>query len=147
MNQLSHGIHGPQTHFHQHVARPRLTFEEIHHERTRPLGVCIGFPENARFLALSHAVGALAVVLAFVVLVVREKTIVSRRLVRPELPGLLGGGLALVIMAQVSSSGFTDAGGPADWFLIVLACGVDLVATIVLTFSVMGWLSMWRQST
>ncbi len=86
-------------------------------------------------------------VLAFVVLVVREKTIVSRRLVRPELPGLLGGGLALVIMAQVSSSGFTDAGGPADWFLIVLACGVDLVATIVLTFSVMGWLSIWRQST
>jgi hypothetical protein len=66
-----------------------------------------------------------------------EKTIVSRRLVHAELLGLLGGGPTLVIMAQVSSSGFTDAGGPADWFLIVLVYGVGLVATIVLTYS--GW--------
>jgi len=86
------------------------------------------------------------VMLAFVVLVIREKTIVSRRLVRAELLGLLGGGLALVIMAKVSSSGFTDAGGPADWFLIALVYGAGLVATIVLAYSVMGWLSM-RRST
>ncbi len=35
--------------------------------------------------------------------------------------GLLGGALALVVMAKVLSSGFTDAGGPADWFLIALS--------------------------
>lgn len=80
-------------------------------------------------------------VLAFVALLVREGGIVSRRLVRAELLGLLGGGVALVIMAKVSSSGFTDAGGPADWFLIALVYGVGLVATTVLTYAVMGWLS------
>lgn len=89
---------------------------------------------------------ALLVGLAFVVLVIREKTIVSRRLVRAELLGLLGGGLALVVMAKVSSSGFTDAGGPADWILIALVYGAGLVATIVLTYALMGWLSVRRRT-
>ncbi|MFM6985654.1 MAG: DUF5368 domain-containing protein [Hydrogenophaga sp.] len=83
---------------------------------------------------------ALAAVAAFVSLVVREKGIVSRRLVHAELLGLVGGGVALVIMAQVSSSGFTDAGGPADWFLIALVYGVGAVATVILTYAVMGWM-------
>lgn len=78
---------------------------------------------------------------AFVGLLVRERGIVSRRLVRAELLGLLGGVLALVIMAQVSSSGFTDAGGPADWFLIALVYGIGAVATTVLTYAAMGWMS------
>jgi hypothetical protein len=95
------------------------------------------FQEMLGFWLWAMLLGALAVVLAFVFLVVWEKTIVSRRLVHAELLGLLGGGPTLVIMAQVSSSGFTDAGGPADWFLIVLVYGVGLVATIVLTYS--GW--------
>ena len=77
---------------------------------------------------------------AFVALLVREGGLVSRRLVQSELLGLLGGGVALVIMAQVSSSGFTDAGGPADWFLIALVYGVGLVATTVLVYTLMGWM-------
>jgi len=80
-------------------------------------------------------------VAAFIALVLREGGIVSRRLVRAELLGLLGGGVALVIMAKVSSSGFTDAGGPADWFLIALVYGVGLVATTILTYAAMGWIS------
>lgn len=84
--------------------------------------------------------GAFVAVVAFVALVVREKGIVSRRLVRAELLGLVGGVVALVIMAQVSSSGFTDAGGPADWFLIALVYGVGAVTTAVLTYAVMGWM-------
>jgi len=78
-------------------------------------------------------------VVAFVALLLREGGIVSRRLVRAELLGLLGGVVALVIMAKVSSSGFTDAGGPADWFLIALVYGVGLVATTILTYALMGW--------
>jgi hypothetical protein len=85
-------------------------------------------------------VGVLGVA-AFLALLVREGGLVSRRLVQAELLGLLGGGLALVIMAQVSSSGFTDAGGPADWFLIALVYGVGLVATTVLAYTLMGWIT------
>jgi hypothetical protein len=102
------------------------------------------FQEMLGFWLWIMLLGALAVGLAFVVLVVREKTIVSRRLVYAELLGLLGGGLALVIMAKVSSSGFTDAGGPADYILIALVYGAGLVATIILAYSVMGWMSPRR---
>ena len=78
---------------------------------------------------------------AFVLLLMKEKTIVSRRLVRSELAGLVGGVLALVLMAKVSSSGFTDAGGPADWFLIALVFGLGLAGTTILAYSAMGWLA------
>lgn len=79
---------------------------------------------------------------AFVLLLLKEKTIVSRRLVRSELAGLVGGVLALVLMAKVSSSGFTDAGGPADWFLIALVFGLGLAGTTILAYSAMGWLAL-----
>lgn len=79
---------------------------------------------------------------AFVLLLLKEKAIVSRRLVRAELAGLAGGVLALVLMAKVSSSGFTDAGGPADWFLIALVFGLGLAGTTILAYSTMGWLAL-----
>lgn len=89
----------------------------------------------------------LVAVVAFVALVMRERGIVSRRLVRAELLGLVGGVVALVIMAQVSSSGFTDAGGPADWVLIALVYGVGAVATVILTYAVMGWMNTRKAGT
>ena len=59
---------------------------------------------------------SLGATLAFAALLVKEKGLVAKRLVRAEIAGVFGGALALVLMAKVSSSGFTDAGGPADWF-------------------------------
>ena len=47
-------------------------------------------------------------------------------------------------MAKVSSSGFTDAGGPADWFLIALVFGLGLVGATILVYTVAGWV---RSST
>jgi hypothetical protein len=91
------------------------------------------------WILLFLAIGGLA---AFVALLLRERKLVSRRLVRAELAGLAGGALALVIMAQVSSSGFTDAGGPADWFLIALVFGVGLAGTTVLVYAITGWHSL-----
>lgn len=84
--------------------------------------------------------GALCAV-ALLALVVRERRLVSRRLIHAELLGLVGGGAALGLMAKVSSSGFTDAGGPADWLLIALVYGAGLMATIVLAYTALGWLS------
>lgn len=88
---------------------------------------------------------AVVAVIAFLALVLRERGIASRRLVRAELLGLMGGGVALVIMARVSSSGFTDAGGPADWFLIALVYGMGAVATVILTYAIMGWMELRRR--
>ena len=88
------------------------------------------------WLLIAASVAATA---AFVMLLIRENGIVSRRLVKAEIAGVFGGGLALVLMAKVSSSGFTDAGGPADWFLIGLVYGAGLIGTVILVYSALGW--------
>lgn len=82
--------------------------------------------------------------LAFVGLLVRERGIVATRMMRSQLLGVLGGVLALALMARVSSSGFTDAGGPADWFLIALVFGCGLIGTTAITYGALGWLRVVR---
>ncbi|HLT05661.1 MAG TPA: DUF5368 domain-containing protein [Pseudomonas sp.] len=90
----------------------------------------------------------LAVVLlgtaAFVALLVRERGIAARRLVRAQLVGLVGGVLALVLMAQVSSSGFTDAAGPIDWILIVAVYVLGMLGSMVLAYTAVGWACLLR---
>lgn len=78
---------------------------------------------------------------AFVGLLLKEKHLVSKRLIGSELVGVIGGGLALVLMAKVSSSGFTDAAGPIDWLLIASVFGLGLVGTTVLSYTLVGWYS------
>ncbi len=82
--------------------------------------------------------------LAFAFLLIREKGIIATRMLRCQAVGVLGGMSALVVMAKVSSSGFTDAGGPADWFLIALVFGLGLVGTTVITYGASGWLKVIR---
>jgi len=106
-----------------------------------PLVFLSVFQEMLGFWLWLMLIAGVLCVAAFLALLVRERQVVSRRLIQAELLGLLGGVVALFIMVKVSSSGFTDAGGPADWFLIALVYGVGLVATVVLTYTTMGWLS------
>lgn len=77
--------------------------------------------------------------LAFLLLLVRERKIYSRRLMWSQLAGLFGGVMSLVIMAKVSASGYSDAAGPADWILLVLVFAVGAVGTTVLTYTIVGW--------
>ena len=83
--------------------------------------------------------------LAFMLLLVRERKIVSRRFVRSQALGLIGGVFALMLMANVSSSGFTDAGGPADWFLIALVFGLGLVGAAIVFYTIAGWWAIYRR--
>ena len=76
---------------------------------------------------------------AFIALLSFEKEIKSTRLIRSEAGGIIGGALALIIMAQVSSSGFTDAGGPADWFLIATVFGLGFIGATILLYTITGW--------
>jgi hypothetical protein len=107
-----------------------------------PLMFLSVFQEMLGFWLWIMLAAAVLVVSAFFALLVRERGLVSRRLVLSEVLGLFGGALALVIMAQVSSSGFTDAGGPADWFVIALVYVMGWVATVLLAYTVMGWISL-----
>lgn len=82
--------------------------------------------------------------IAFIALLIKEKHIVSKRLIIAELVGVIGGVLALVLMAKVSSSGFTDAAGPIDWLVIAIVFGLGLVSTTVLSYTISGWFSQHR---
>lgn len=83
---------------------------------------------------------ALAVfgLIGFAFVFLREGRMDSRRLVRSELVGLVGGVLALVLAAKFTVSGFTDAGGPVDWLLVGLIWGVGLAGTTILAYAVQG---------
>lgn len=85
--------------------------------------------------------------LAFITLLLRERRLVSSRMLYSQAAGLLGGGLALVLMSRVSSSGFTDAGGPADWLLIGLIFGLGLIVTTLTLYSIAGWTQALRRSS
>ena len=68
-----------------------------------------------------------------------------RLLVRAQLLGLVGGGLALVLMAGVSSSGFTDAAGPAGWILITLVLALGAIGATIVTYTTLGWCGLGRK--
>lgn len=81
---------------------------------------------------------------AFAWVIVRERGVVARRLVASQALGLLGGAGALVLMARVSSSGFTDAGGPIDWLLIAAIFLLGMLYTIFAAYAVAGWFTSPR---
>lgn len=78
---------------------------------------------------------------AFIWLVIKDRGLHARRLLWSQLVGLLGGVLALILMVQVSSSGYLKVGGPADWFLIALVYGAGVVVSTIIIYTVSGcWL-------
>jgi len=89
----------------------------------------------------------LLVAIAFVALLIREKRVYASRIVWSQLLGLLGGGASLIIMAKVSSSGYTDAAGPIDWLLILAVFIAGMLATALTLYTVMGWFTKTPHSS
>ncbi len=104
-----------------------------------PMILLAVFQEMLGYLLWPLLLVVAAGVLAFAALLLRERRIVPGRLVRAQALGLLGGAFALVLMARVSSSGFTDAGGPADWVLIALVFGIGAVGATIVFYTLGGW--------
>ncbi len=82
---------------------------------------------------------ALGGLTAFGALVARERALSSARLVRAQAWALLAGAAALVLMAHVTKSGFTDAGGPIDWLLIVAIFAGGWAGGTILIYALSGW--------
>lgn len=68
----------------------------------------------------------------------RERSVSSGRVVRAQAFALLAGAGALVLMAHVTRSGFTDAGGPIDWLLIVMIFAGGWVGGTILLYAAIG---------
>lgn len=82
----------------------------------------------------------------FILVLTREGGLQSRRLIISEILGLLGGFMALFIMAKVTISGFSDAGGPVDWLLVGLIWGGGMVGVTILSYAIMGMLNILNDS-
>ena len=78
--------------------------------------------------------------LLFLMAVWRDHGLRARLVVLSQALGLVGGALALILMAWLSSSGFTDAGGPIDWLLIALIFVLGMLWT---AFAVYGTVVLW----
>ena len=75
--------------------------------------------------------------LAFLVILVRERSLDPRRLVWSELVGLAGGFVGIWFMMAITSSRIEDLGGPIDWLLatgiwVAGAVGATITAYIAL---------------
>lgn len=83
------------------------------------------------------AAGILALA-GFLLVVLRDRGLRSRRLVWSEAAALLGGVAAVLVMQQVTHSGFEDIGGPIDWVVGIAIFAVGALGALVATYAVLG---------
>jgi hypothetical protein len=89
------------------------------------------------WLWVGLAAAALALV-ALVFVLLRDGGLRPRRLVWSEVVALGGGVAAVLVMQQVTHSGFADIGGPIDWVLGIAIFAAGAAVTLVAAYAVMG---------
>lgn len=70
----------------------------------------------------------------FIVLLIRDRGLVSRRFVGSEVAGVAGGFGAVAFMWLVTHSGPGDLGGPVDWLLVATIWLAGAGGTTVLVY-------------
>jgi len=83
------------------------------------------------------ALAALAT-LAFLRVLLRDRSLIPQRLVWAEVLGLFGGVVAVLVMFTVTSSGFADMGGPIDWLLVLAIFGFGTIGTALGLYAALG---------
>ncbi len=81
-------------------------------------------------------VAAVAVTAAFVWVLVRDRGLDSRRLVRAQAVGLLGGVAGILFMQWITNSGFRDIGGPVDLMLVALIFVLGAIGAAILAYTI-----------
>jgi hypothetical protein len=81
----------------------------------------------------------LAIVLVtagFIWVLIRDRGLDSKRLVRAQVVGVLGGVAAILFMQWITNSGFRDIGGPVDLMLVVLIFVLGAIGTAIFAYTV-----------
>ena len=84
-------------------------------------------------------IAIIALTVLFVLLLFKERQINSRRLLWAQVCGFFGGWLALWLMAVLSRSRFSDAGGPIDWLIISAVYLIGFIGTAIFYYTLSGW--------
>ena len=78
----------------------------------------------------------LVVTLGFVWVLVRDRGLDARRLVRAQVVGVLGGIGAILFMQWITNSGFRDIGGPVDLMLVALIFVLGAIGAAILAYTI-----------
>lgn len=81
------------------------------------------------------------VTLLFLLLLLKERSISSRRFTWSQVFGIPGGVIALIMMATFSASGYTDAAGPLDWIVVAGVFVLGFIGAAILFYTLVGWFS------
>jgi drug/metabolite transporter (DMT)-like permease len=76
--------------------------------------------------------------LAFAFVLLRDRGVISSRLVWSEVIGVAGGVAAVLIMQAVTNSGFRDIGGPIDWVLVALIFLAGAAGATIGAYALLG---------
>jgi hypothetical protein len=90
---------------------------------------------------------ALVVTLTFLAVLLRERQVRSGRLIAAEIIGLVGGFAAVLFVQLITSSRFSDLGGPID---VIVMLGIWLAGAggaLVAAYAAMGLLSRTGKAT
>ena len=92
--------------------------------------------------ALFWALVVLAVIglVAFLYVLVRERTFASGRFIRSEILGLIGGFGAVWFVHFMTHSGYSDLGGPIDLIIIALIWLAGAIGTVMVAYTIQGFL-------
>ncbi|MCS6779543.1 MAG: DUF5368 domain-containing protein [Geminicoccaceae bacterium] len=89
---------------------------------------------------------ALLVTLVFVVMVVRERRLESRRFLRAELTAPLGAVLAMAFVFWFTNSGPANIGGPIDWVILAAIAVAGGGGLVMASYVLMGLMRRRRRA-
>jgi hypothetical protein len=82
---------------------------------------------------------------ALVVVVAGDRGIESRRFVRAELVGLVGGFVGIWFALAITGSRLADIGGPIDWVLMIAIWVAGAVGATIVAYVAMGLVARYRR--
>lgn len=90
-------------------------------------------------------IAAAAITIAFIYLIVREHRLEGSRLLRAELWAPVGAIAAILFVQFITSSGFSDIGGPIDVVVLIAIALVGGIGLTMLVYVAMGFFSLRRR--
>lgn len=87
---------------------------------------------------------AALITVAFLYVLVRDRNLESRRLVRAELTAPVGAIAAILFVQWITSSGFRDIGGPIDWVVLLLIGLAGAGGLMILVYTALALLGHKR---
>ncbi|MCA1242228.1 DUF5368 domain-containing protein [Stappia stellulata] len=98
------------------------------------------------FLFWGLVAAALAVTAAFIVIVLREHRLEGHRFLRAELMAPVGALAAILFVQWITSSGFSDIGGPVDVIVLIAIGTTGAVGLTIVTYVALALIAPRRES-